>query len=89
MMHYDSPAAASIFLTCPLFGGGSFLSFPGGDTMQDLFTYASLGTLAGAVAATVLAVMHHCQLSILKFNQRLKFQVREVVKKASNSLFIG
>ncbi len=34
--------------------------------MQDLFTYASLGTLAGAVAATVLVVDFVKELSFLK-----------------------
>lgn len=34
--------------------------------MQDLFTYASLGTLTGAVAATVLVVDFVKELSILK-----------------------
>jgi len=34
--------------------------------MQDLFTYASLGTLAGAVAATVLVVDSIKELGFLK-----------------------
>ncbi len=42
--------------------------------MQDLFTYASLGTLAGAVAATVLVVD-----SIKKFGFLKRFSTRCLV----------
>ncbi|OAT85558.1 hypothetical protein [Desulfotomaculum copahuensis] len=42
--------------------------------MQDLFTYASLGTLAGAVAATVLVVDFIKELGFLK-----RFSTRSLV----------
>ena len=45
-----------MFFDLPVFMRWVLLSSRGGNGMQDLFTYASLGTLAGAVAATVLVV---------------------------------
>ena len=64
----SSPVAASVYVTCPFFLVGSlcFLGEGGDDGMQDLFTYAYLSTLAGAVTATVLVVDFIKGLGFLK-----------------------